>query len=146
MSNSPPPRPIAAVSIACWRGDEVLLVQRGRPPLVGLWSLPGGRIEWGETAREAALRELTEETGVAAEIVGLVDVVDQIGRTADGEVARHFVLAAYVGRWIAGEPVPGDDAAATTWCRADDLTLYETTPRLAEVIAAGRAVLDGLKP
>ena len=146
MSNSPPPRPIAAVSIACWRGDEVLLVQRGRPPLVGLWSLPGGRIEWGETAREAALRELAEETAVAAEIVGLVDVVDQIGRDDDGTVARHFVLAAYVARWIAGEPVPGDDAAATAWCRPEALARYETTPRLAEVIAAGRAVLDRVKP
>lgn len=94
-----------AVGVVCLRGEEVLLIRRGTPPRQGEWSLPGGRIEFGERAVNAALRELREETGVQAEVVGLVDVVD--GLFGD----RHYVLIDYVARWIAGEPVAGDDAA-----------------------------------
>jgi 8-oxo-dGTP diphosphatase len=61
-----PPRPQACVGVVCLRDDEVLLIRRGAPPLKGSWSLPGGRIEWGERAEDAALRELWEETGVEA--------------------------------------------------------------------------------
>ena len=63
-------------SIAVFKGDTVLLVQRGRAPFRGLWSLPGGSIEPGESAREAALRELKEETGITAEIEGVVENVE----------------------------------------------------------------------
>lgn len=97
--------PIPAVGVVCLRGEEVLLIRRGTPPRLGEWSLPGGRIEPRERAVDAALRELREETGVQAEIVGLVDVVD--GLFGD----RHYVLIDYAARWIAGEPMAGDDAA-----------------------------------
>ena len=63
-------------SIAVFKGDTVLLVQRGRAPFRGLWSLPGGSIEPGESASEAALRELKEETGITAEIEGVVENVE----------------------------------------------------------------------
>jgi 8-oxo-dGTP diphosphatase len=98
--------PTPAVGVVCLRGDEVLLIRRGRPPRAGQWSLPGGRIEPGERAVEAALRELMEETGVSAEILGLIDVVDGLF-PADG---RHYVLIDYAARWTAGEPRAGDDA------------------------------------
>ena len=97
--------PIPAVGVVCFRGDEVLLIRRGRPPRQGQWSLPGGRIEPGERALDAALRELVEETGVQAEILGLVDVVDGLF------VGHHYVLIDYAARWMSGEPVAGDDAA-----------------------------------
>lgn len=105
VSDRSPATPVPAVGIVCLRGDEVLLIRRGTPPRLGEWSLPGGRIEFGERAVDAALRELREETGVQAEIVGLVDVVD--GLFGD----RHYVLIDYAARWIAGEPMAGDDAA-----------------------------------
>lgn len=102
----PAPVPVPAVGVVCLRGDEVLLIRRGTPPRVGEWSLPGGRIEPGERVRDAALRELREETGVEAEITGLIDVVD--GLFPDS--GRHYVLIDFAARWLSGEPVAGDDA------------------------------------
>lgn len=99
--------PVPAVGVVCLRGDEVLLIRRGTPPRLGEWSLPGGRIEPGERAVDAALRELREETGVEARILGLIDVVDGIFP----EAGRHYVLIDYAAEWTGGEPVAGDDAA-----------------------------------
>jgi len=98
--------PIPAVGVVCLRGDEVLLIRRGKPPRLGEWSLPGGRIEPGEAAVDAALRELREETGVEADIGGLIDVVDGIF----SEAGLHYVLIDYVATWRSGEPAAGDDA------------------------------------
>jgi len=106
--------PIPAVGVVCLRGDEVLLIRRGRPPRAGQWSLPGGRIEPGERALDAALRELAEETGVQAEILGLIDVVD--GLFPD----HHYVLIDYAARWLSGEPVAGDDAAEAAFVPLDE--------------------------
>ncbi len=103
--------PVPAVGVVCLRGDQVLLIRRGTPPRLGEWSLPGGRIEPGERARDAALRELAEETGVQAEILGLIDVVDGVFP----EIGRHYVLIDYAARWIAGEPIAADDAAAAVF-------------------------------
>ena len=99
--------PVPAVGVVCLRGNEVLLIRRGTPPRIGEWSLPGGRIEPGERAIDAALRELGEETGVEARILGLIDVVDGIFADA----GKHYVLIDYVAEWTAGEPVAGDDAS-----------------------------------
>ena len=98
--------PVPAVGVVCLKGDAVLLIRRGRPPRQGEWSLPGGRIEPGERAVDAALRELREETGVEAEIVALVDVVDGVFP----EAGLHYVLIDYAARWLSGQPVAGDDA------------------------------------
>jgi 8-oxo-dGTP diphosphatase len=102
--------PIPGAGVVCVRGDEVLLIKRGRPPMLGQWSLPGGKIAWGETAAEAALRELQEETGVKAEIVGLIDAVDGVFREG-GQVTGHVLLIDYAALWISGEPRAADDAA-----------------------------------
>lgn len=115
MSPSAKIRPAPAAGVVCLRGDEVLLIRRGTPPRLGEWSLPGGRIEWGERASEAALRELREETGVEAEITGLLDVIDGFFPEQD----RHFVLVDYAARWISGEPRPGDDAAEARFWPAE---------------------------
>lgn len=102
------PTPVPAVGVVCLRGREVLLIRRGTPPRLGEWSIPGGRIEHGERAADAALRELKEETGVQAELTGLLDVVDGL---FPGDPPRHYVLIDYAARWTGGEPVAGDDAA-----------------------------------
>ena len=121
------PVPVATVGVVCLRGDQVLLIKRGTPPRQGQWSLPGGRLEWGETTKVAALRELMEETGVEARLLGLVDVLDGLftSRTT-GETTLHYVMIDYAARWLSGEPVAGDDAAeARFFSREEALAVVE---------------------
>jgi 8-oxo-dGTP diphosphatase len=111
----------------------VLLIRRGRAPRLGEWSLPGGRIGWGERAAEAALRELSEETGVEAELLGLIEVVDGLFEGAAGEVEHHYLLVDYAARWISGQPVAGDDAVeARFWSveQAQHLVRWGETARI----------------
>lgn len=108
--------PVPAVGVVCLKGDRVLLIRRGKPPRSGEWSLPGGRIEPGERAVDAALRELREETGVEARMGGLIDVVDGLFP----EAGRHYVLIDYWAEWLSGEPVGGDDAAEARFFTLDE--------------------------
>lgn len=108
--------PTPAVGVVCLRGDQMLLIRRGKPPRQGEWSLPGGRIEPGERAIDAALRELREETGVEADILGLIDVVDGVFP----EHGRHYVLIDFAARWLSGEPVAGDDATEAVFLPLDE--------------------------
>lgn len=127
--------PIPAVGVVCLRGTDVLLIRRGQPPLENSWSLPGGRIEWGERAVDAAIRELKEETGCDAEIVGLIDVVDGLmNRRSDERMPwGHYVLIDYAARWVAGEPVAGDDAREARFfspAEVETLGLWSETLRM----------------
>ena len=134
-------RAVPAVGVVCLRGDEVLLVRRGQPPKQGEWSIPGGRIEPGEGAKVAALRELDEETGVNAELIGLIDVVDAIFHNRHGDkVTRHYVLVDYLARWTGGEPVAGDDADEARFVAADALDDYALWAETRRIIAAGLAI------
>lgn len=108
--------PTSAAGVVCLRGGDVLLIRRGTAPRLGEWSIPGGRIEPGERAVDAAVRELREETGVQAEILGLIDVVDGIFP----QYRRHYVLIDFAARWVSGEPVAGDDAAEAVFVPLDE--------------------------
>ena len=135
--STPLPAPIPCAGVVCLKGETVLLIRRGRPPLRDQWSLPGGRIEPGERAAEAALRELREETGVEAEITSLLDVVDGIFP----EGGRHYVLIDYAARWVSGEPVAGDDAAEARFValdKADAMVGWDETRRVIRMAAAAR--------
>lgn len=129
-------RPQPAVGTVCFKGEDVLMIRRGTKPLAGDWSLPGGRIEFGEHAEAAALRELAEETGVTARLVGLVDVVDAIFRSrTSGDVTRHYVLFDYAAVWVSGEPAAGDDADHAEWispARLAEMALWDETRRVIE--------------
>jgi 8-oxo-dGTP diphosphatase len=135
--------PIAAVGVVCLRGEDVLLIRRGKPPLEDNWSLPGGRIEWGERAADAALRELKEETGCSAEIVGLIDVVDGLlsrRGAADEPPWGHYVLIDYAARWTGGEPKAGDDAREARFFSRAELGALDLWSETRRIIEAARAI------
>lgn len=135
-------KPVPAVGTVCFRGDEVLLIRRGTPPKQGEWSLPGGRVEPGEPVRDAALRELKEETRVEAEIIGLVDVVDAIFENRSGDlITRHYVLIDYAAEWRSGEPVAGDDAADARFFHLSDLASLQMWDETLRVIDAAKSLL-----
>jgi 8-oxo-dGTP diphosphatase len=133
MSEAPGKMPIAAAGVVCLRGDDVLLIRRGEPPREGEWSLPGGRIEFGERAADAALRELREETACEGEMIGLIDVVD--GLMGD----RHYVLADYAVRWLSGEPRAGDDAREARFFAPGELAALGMWSETLRIIEAARA-------
>lgn len=141
MSDTAPQRPVAAVGVVCFRGDEVLLIRRGAPPFQGDWSLPGGRIEWGERAADAALRELKEETGCEAEIAGLIDVVDGLMGDEAAQVRWHYVLIDYAARWTSGAPQGGDDATDAKFFAVEELASLGLWSETIRIIEAGRALL-----
>lgn len=143
MTETTPRAPIAAVGIVCLRGEDVLLVRRGAPPLEDAWSLPGGRIEWGERAADAALRELKEETGCSAELVGLIDVVDAVlSRRGDRESPwGHYVLIDYAARWTEGEPVAGDDAREARFFSPEEISALDLWAETLRIIEAARRML-----
>lgn len=121
MTRDYPDRPVVGIGVLVWRGDEVLLVKRGRPPRQGEWSLPGGGQELGETVFEGAAREVLEETGLTVVPTAIVTAVDIIHRDGDGRVRYHYTLIDVAAEWQGGEPVAADDAAAVRWARLDDV-------------------------
>ena len=93
VDGEPPSWPRAAASAAIFRGNTVLIAERGHGPRKGVWSLPGGKIEAGETAAAAAVREIQEETGLTVELAGLLDVHDIIIKDQAGALTAHYLLA-----------------------------------------------------
>jgi ADP-ribose pyrophosphatase YjhB (NUDIX family) len=126
--------PRCGASAAVFRDGAVLLIERAKGALKGLWSLPGGHIEPGETARAAAVREVHEETGVEADMVGLVDIHDVILRGADGVLVAHYLITVFCGRWRAGEPAAGSDASAARFVRIGDIESFPLTDGAAQLI------------
>ena len=136
MKREYPEAPLIGVGIVCFKGGDVLLIRRGKPPRAGGWSLPGGRQKLGETVRGCAMRELAEETTVEAEIGRLVDVVDSMTRDGDGGLQYHYTLVDFRADWISGEPRAGGDAADARWFTPDELPeldLWVETRRVIEL-------------
>jgi 8-oxo-dGTP diphosphatase len=131
-----PDRPFLAVSAAIARDGRILLVRRARPPARGLFTLPGGVVEAGETLAAAVTREVREETGLEVEPVKLAGQREVIVRDAAGRVERHFVILAFACRWLAGEATPSEEVAEARWIAPRELAGLATTEGLAEIIAA----------
>jgi ADP-ribose pyrophosphatase YjhB (NUDIX family) len=142
---SEPRWPRLGASAVVFRRREVLLIERGKGPLKGLWSFPGGHVEPGEPARAAALREVAEETGIRAELGGLLDINEVLRKGADGGVIAHYLIVVFFGRWVAGEPVAGGDAAAARFVALDAVDALPTTDGAADFIrrAWARAAPSG---
>ena len=131
-SGQPGLYPVPAVGVVCWRGDEVLLIKRGKAPRLGDWSIPGGKVNRGESLHDAALRELFEETGVIAEIGSLLAVYEII------EPQFHYVLIDYVASWKSGEPRAGDDAAKARFMSLDEAMSLITKDDIRDVLMRSR--------
>lgn len=113
--------PVLGAIAVVWHQDRVILVQRAKEPGSGMWGFPGGHVELGETAMEAAVRELAEETGVTARAVEYLTSFDIILRAADGGIQRQYHLAAVLCEYLEGTPMPADDAMAAEWLEAEGL-------------------------
>ena len=129
-----PERPFLAASVAVVRDGRVLLAARARPPLAGLFSLPGGVVEPGETLAEAALRELREEVQVAAQVTAFLAPVEVIERDPDGRTRAHFVILAHAARWIAGEPRPSEEVLEARWVTLAEARALPTTVGLVPIL------------
>ena len=134
--------PIVGVGAVIWNDcGEIVLIRRGQEPRLGEWSIPGGRLEWGESVRDAIVREVREETGLEVEIAGLIDVVDSVTRDASGEVARHYVLIDFLVHYVSGTLHAGSDAAEAHWvayAALDEYVLWKETRRIIDTAARMR--------
>jgi ADP-ribose pyrophosphatase YjhB (NUDIX family) len=132
-----PDRPIVGVGAVIINGsaDSVVLVRRGRPPLEGEWSLPGGVVELGETLRRAAEREAHEETGLVVSAGALLEIFDRIMPGPAGRTRYHYVLADFLCRVEGGELRAGGDAADVSWAEQGELARYKLEQPALDVIA-----------
>ncbi len=140
-ARSYPTRPFLAVSAAIFRDGRVLIVRRARPPARGIYTLPGGGVELGETLEEAVVREVREETALAIEPVALAGYRQAIGRDAEGRIERHFVILPFAARWISGEVTLNEELAEAHWLKPAELTGLTTTEGLAQIIAAAERLM-----
>jgi len=135
-ARSYPERPFLAVSAAIARAGQVLVVRRARAPADGLFSLPGGVVEIGETLTQALIREVREETSLAIEPVALVGFREAIARDRDERIERHFVILPFAARWLAGEIKLNAELSEARWLDPAELSGLPTTPGLAEIVTA----------
>ncbi|MGH9657306.1 MAG: NUDIX hydrolase [Bryobacteraceae bacterium] len=126
--------------------ERVLLVERGRAPLAGWWSLPGGVVEAGETLEDALRREVLEETGLAVVTLGVVEVFERIARDGDGRVEYHYVLVDYLCRVTGGVLEASDDARRAAWAPREELAAWRITEGTPPVIEKAFAMRDRLQP
>jgi len=131
---SPRPKPELAVSAAIFREGKVLLVCRAHAPAKGLWTLPGGRVEVGETLVDAVKREVSEETALTIDVVGLAGYRESILPEAVGDRGRHFVILPFASRWVAGDVVLNDELADCRWMPVSAVTGLPTTEGLKAIL------------
>ena len=125
--------PVCAVGAFIFDGDRVLVIRRAKPPGAGLWSVPGGKLEAGETLAQAVAREVREETGLVVEVGPLAAVVERMG--AD----YHFVILDYLARVTGGSLTAASDVSAARWVTDDELASLPHTEGLIGVLARARA-------
>jgi 8-oxo-dGTP diphosphatase len=130
-----PDRPFVGCLAVVRRGDRILLAQRSVPPGVGRWGFPGGMQELGETVHRCAERELLEETGIVAEPMATLTVLDTIRRDDNDRVKVHFALVAVLLEWRSGDGEPIEDAAALGWFTPTEAAALDRFPRVEELMA-----------
>jgi 8-oxo-dGTP diphosphatase len=135
-----PSAPQLAVSAAIFRDDKILVVRRARSPAKGFYSLPGGRVEFGETLHTALYREVAEETALTIAIVELAGWREVLPGAAGG---GHYLIMSFAARWVAGEPVLNDELDDFRWCAPDALGELLVTEGLQGIVQAARRLSGG---
>lgn len=134
-------QPAIGIGVVVFKGKDVLLIRRGKEPNKGALSLPGGAQELGETIRDAARREVIEETGIEAEIGDVIDVIDAIHQSKEGTIRFHYTIIDLAAVWRSGTPTAGSDAADAFWHPVDqieDLNLWSETTRVIKLALSAR--------
>lgn len=136
MAHEFPAFPVVGVGAVVVQDGKVLIVKRAHAPRKGEWSLPGGRVELGETLVDATRREIREETGLEVEVGALIELFDRVHRD-DDRVQYHFVIADYLCRPCGGTLTAGDDAEDVAWVTPDELEAYRVNAHAVAVIRKG---------
>lgn len=137
-----PNQPILAVGAVIENeAGQVLLIRRARPPRQDEWSIPGGKVEWGEPVRRALIREVDEETGLKIDVVGLIDIVDSLIRDDAGNLTYHHVLLDYAARALSRRPRAGEDAREVKWVARESLGDYPMWPETRRIIEESTVLL-----
>ena len=141
-----PSVPRVGVGAVVLDAGRVLLVRRGKPPLAGKWSLPGGLVELGETTREAVQREVAEECGLTIRVGEVAGILDRVVRDADGRIRYHWVLVDYVAFLESGTLCAASDADEAQWVEVDEVERLDTTEGLLDMIRRALAVAGAMRP
>ena len=128
-------RPVLAASAAVFRGQEVLLIKRNQEPFKGQWGLPGGKVEFGETLAQAAMREAFEETGITGLVIGLAGLYEIFTDLA------HYAVAAHAAVYVSGEVGAASDAAEAKFVEIEELKALQLVPHTLESIVASRKLI-----
>ena len=135
--------PIIGVGVVVLNNrNEILLIKRGTEPNIGIWTIPGGRQEAGESLATTAHREIEEETGVIIGTPKLIDVVDHIEHNPDGTLLRHYSLIDYAARYLNGKPRAGGDAACAAWVSLAEIDKYITWSETLRIIKKAVMILN----
>lgn len=143
MKRDYPERPFVGVGAIVWHGEHVLLIRRGKPPRMGEWSIPGGAQHIGETVAEAIRREVMEETGLAVEVTGFLDVIDMIDHDDNGGVRHHYTLIDFLAEAPHDAARAGDDVTEVAWAHPDDLADFRLWAETERLIALARRRRNG---
>jgi len=130
--------PGVGVAVAVRKGDQILVIRRGKEPGYGVWSLPGGSQEFGERLLETAAREVMEETGITVRPVRVLTAIDAMTQGDDGALRYHFTIVEVFAEWVSGNPVAADDALDARWAtfaEAEELVHWPETKETIRVVA-----------
>lgn len=129
-----PARPLLGVGAVVFRGNEVLLIERGKEPLKGWWTLPGGMVEVGEKLEAAVMREVMEETGLSVKPKGVAAIFERIMPDEEGRMEYHYVIIDYLCELEGGTLLAASDVAAAEWVKVDELDRWKMAPGTPPVI------------
>ena len=132
-----PRRPVLGVGALIFNRDKILLIERGKEPMKGLWSLPGGVVETGETLERGIIREVREETGLDVKPLKVLEIFERITHDAQGAPEYHYVLIDYICRVTGGSLRAADDASRAAWVPHRLLSAYRITTGTLPVIEKG---------